>query len=70
MAKSGPDLDSIFGTTLTDKFLTDAGLDAVLGNVTSDDLYPCVGRPHRQGEGDLDIGHGRHASSSPNTIFW
>ncbi|MDT5277461.1 MAG: hypothetical protein QOG95_4393 [Mycobacterium sp.] len=34
------DLDSILGTTLTNTILTDAGFDAVLGNVTPDDLYP------------------------------
>ncbi|BBX45835.1 hypothetical protein GCM10009641_64350 [Mycobacterium cookii] len=35
-----PDLDSIFGTTLTDKILTGLGLDGVLGNLTPTDLYP------------------------------
>jgi hypothetical protein len=34
------DLDSVLGTTLTNTILTDAGFDAVLGNVTPDDLYP------------------------------
>jgi hypothetical protein len=35
-----PDLDSLFGPTLTNTILTDLGFDAVLGNVTPDDLYP------------------------------
>ncbi|MCV7330560.1 PE-PPE domain-containing protein [Mycobacterium cookii] len=35
-----PDLDSIFGSTLTDKLLTDLGFDGVLGNLTPTDLYP------------------------------
>ena len=35
-----PDLDTIFGSSLTDKILTDLGFDGVLGNVTPDDLYP------------------------------
>ena len=35
-----PDLDTIFGTTLTNTILTDLGFDGVLGNVTPDDLYP------------------------------
>ena len=35
-----PDLDSIFGSTLTDKLLTDFGFDGVLGNLTPTDLYP------------------------------
>jgi PE-PPE domain len=35
-----PDLDTIFGTTLTNTLLTDLGIDGVLGNVTPDDLYP------------------------------
>ena len=35
-----PDLDSLFGTSVTNTLLTDAGLDGVLGNVTPDDLYP------------------------------
>jgi PE-PPE domain len=35
-----PDLDSLFGTTLTNTIVNDLGLDAVLGNVTPDDIYP------------------------------
>ena len=35
-----PDLDSLFGTTLTNTLLTDLGFDGVLGNVTPDDIYP------------------------------
>ena len=35
-----PDLDSLFGTSVTNTLLTDLGFDAVLGNVTPDDLYP------------------------------
>ncbi len=35
-----PDLDSIFGTSLTNTLLTDVGFDGILGNVTPDDLYP------------------------------
>jgi hypothetical protein len=35
-----PDLDSIFGSSLTNTLLTDVGFDGVLGNVTPDDLYP------------------------------
>ncbi len=40
MARSLLDLDSVLGTTLTHTILTDAGVDAVLGNVTPDYLYP------------------------------
>lgn len=35
-----PDLDSIFGTSLTNTLLTDLGFDGVLGNLTPDDIYP------------------------------
>jgi hypothetical protein len=35
-----PDLDSLFGTSVTNTLLTDLGFAAVLGNVTPDDLYP------------------------------
>jgi PE-PPE domain-containing protein len=35
-----PDLDSVFGTTLTNTILTDFGFDGVLGNVTPGDIYP------------------------------
>ena len=35
-----PDLDSIFGTSLTNTLLTDLGFDGVLGNLTPDDMYP------------------------------
>jgi PE-PPE domain len=35
-----PDMDSIFGSSLTNTILTDLGFDGVLGNVTPDDLYP------------------------------
>jgi PE-PPE domain len=35
-----PDLDTIFGSSLTNTILTDLGFDAVLGNLTPDDLYP------------------------------
>jgi PE-PPE domain len=35
-----PDLDSIFGANLTNAILTRLGMDAVLGNVTPNDLYP------------------------------
>src|SRR6201996_4156406 len=34
------DLDSIFGTNLTNTLLTDIGFNGILGNVTPDDLYP------------------------------
>jgi hypothetical protein len=34
------DLDGLFGTSLTNTFLTDLGMNGVLGNVTPDDLYP------------------------------
>ena len=37
-----PDLDTIFGSSLTNTILTDLGMDAVLGNVTPDDLYPAT----------------------------
>jgi PE-PPE domain len=37
-----PDLDSIFGSSMTNTILTDLGLDGVLGNVTPDDLYPAT----------------------------
>jgi PE-PPE domain len=35
-----PDLDAIFGSSLTNTILTDLGFDSVLGNLTPDDLYP------------------------------
>jgi len=35
-----PDLDAIFGSSLTNTILTDLGFDGVLGNLTPDDLYP------------------------------
>ena len=35
-----PDLDAIFGSSLTNTILTDVGLDGVLGNLTPDDIYP------------------------------
>ena len=37
-----PDLDSIFGSSLTNTLLTDIGFDGVLGDVTPDDLYPAT----------------------------
>jgi len=35
-----PDMDALFGSSLTNTILTDSGMDGVLGNVTPDDLYP------------------------------
>src|SRR6202035_854603 len=35
-----PDLDSLFGTSVTNTLLTDLGFDGILGNVTPGDLYP------------------------------
>ena len=35
-----PDLDTIFGSSLTNTLLTDVGLDGVLGNLTPEDLNP------------------------------
>ncbi len=37
-----PDLDAIFGSSLTNSILTVLGLDGVLGNLTPDDLYPAT----------------------------
>jgi len=37
-----PDMDTIFGSSLTNTILTDLGFDGVLGNVTPDDLYPAT----------------------------
>jgi PE-PPE domain len=37
-----PDMDAIFGSSLTNTLLTDVGFDGVLGNVTPDDLYPAT----------------------------
>jgi hypothetical protein len=37
-----PDLDSLFGPTLTSTFVTFFGLNGILGNVTPDDLYPAT----------------------------
>ncbi len=37
-----PDMDAIFGSSLTNTILTDLGFDAVLGNLTPDDLYPAT----------------------------
>jgi PE-PPE domain len=35
-----PDMDSLFGTSVTNTLLTDLGLDGVLGNLTPADIYP------------------------------
>jgi hypothetical protein len=35
-----PDLESLFGTSLTNTLLTDLGFDGVLGNLTPTDIYP------------------------------
>ena len=35
-----PDMDSLFGSSVTNTLLTDLGFAQVLGNVTPDDLYP------------------------------
>jgi hypothetical protein len=35
-----PDLDSIFGTSLTNTLLTDLGFDGILNSVTPGDIYP------------------------------
>ena len=35
-----PDMDALLGSSLTNTLLTDLGFDAVLGNLTPDDLYP------------------------------
>jgi hypothetical protein len=35
-----PDLDSLFGTSLTNTLLTDLGFTGILGNVTPDNIYP------------------------------
>jgi hypothetical protein len=35
-----PDLDSLFGTSVTNTLLTDLGFAGILGNVTPGDLYP------------------------------
>ena len=37
-----PDLDAIFGSSLTNALLTITGMDGVLGNLTPDDLYPAT----------------------------
>lgn len=37
-----PDLDAIFGSSLTNTLLTITGMDGVLGNLTPDDLYPAT----------------------------
>jgi hypothetical protein len=37
-----PDLDAIFGPSLTNSMLSNANFDGVLGNVTPDDLYPAT----------------------------
>jgi hypothetical protein len=37
-----PDLDSLLGSSLTNTFVTDFGLNGILGNVTPDDLYPAT----------------------------
>jgi hypothetical protein len=36
------DLDTIFGSSLTNTILTDIGFDGVLGNLTPDNLYPAT----------------------------
>ena len=36
------DMDSVLGPSLTNTLLTDFGMNAVLGNVTPDDLYPAT----------------------------
>jgi hypothetical protein len=37
-----PDMDALLGPSLTNTLLTDFNFDAVLGNVTPDDLYPAT----------------------------
>ncbi|MBV8293715.1 MAG: PE-PPE domain-containing protein, partial [Mycobacterium sp.] len=37
-----PDMDALFGSSLTNSILTDLGFDGVLGNLTPDDLYPAT----------------------------
>ena len=37
-----PDMDALFGPTVTNTLLTDFGFDGILGNVTPDDLYPAT----------------------------
>ena len=37
-----PDMDAILGPSLTNTLLTDFNFDAVLGNLTPDDLYPAT----------------------------
>lgn len=37
-----PDMDALFGSSVTNTILTDLGFDGVLGNVTPDDLYPAT----------------------------
>ena len=35
-----PDMDALFGSSMTNTILTDSGMDGVLGNVTPDNAYP------------------------------
>jgi hypothetical protein len=37
-----PDMDALLGPSLTNTLLTDLGFDAILGNLTPDDLYPAT----------------------------
>jgi PE-PPE domain len=37
-----PDMDALFGSSLTNTILTDLGFDDVLGNLTPNDLYPAT----------------------------
>jgi hypothetical protein len=37
-----PDMDAILGPSLTNTLLTDLNFDAILGNLTPDDLYPAT----------------------------
>ncbi len=37
-----PDMDALFGSSLTNTLLTDLGFDGVLGNLTPEDLYPAT----------------------------
>ncbi len=37
-----PDMDALFGSSVTNTLLTNLGFDGVLGNLTPDDLYPAT----------------------------
>jgi hypothetical protein len=61
------DADSVFGSSMTNTILTDLGFNAILGNVTPDDLYPTTIYT-LDGDGIADFQQDFNAGGFPDTI--